>query len=132
MPLSFRTLAAVSAALCFALAIAWLLAPALLLTLWGVGFSEPVGLVSRRVAALFLGVGIMFFMARNAGPSDARLALASGFGAACTGLAVLGGIEWLRGGAGPGILSAVVVEVALAAAYLSFIRAERRQLRTAH
>jgi len=56
----FRSLAILAALVCFLLALVWGLAPDLLLALWGVPYSYPAGLVSRRGAALFLGVGVMF------------------------------------------------------------------------
>jgi hypothetical protein len=48
-------------------------APNLLLSSWDVDFSYPVGLVGRRGAALFAGIGVMFFWARNAEPSSKPL-----------------------------------------------------------
>lgn len=122
MPLSFRTLSAATALLCFALALAWGLRPDLLLWLWSVEYSSATGLVSRRNAALFLAIGIMFYRARHAPPSDTRRALTSGFAAGCFVLAVLGFAEWINGNAGPAILLAVTTETVLG---LAFIQAHR-------
>ena len=115
---SFQYLATAAAIICFALAIVWLLAPQLLLSLWGVAYSHSVGLVSRRGAALFLGIGIMLFLARNAEPSPSRTALSAGFIVGCLALASLGVFELVKKRAGIGILSAVLVEVVLAIAFL--------------
>lgn len=41
-----------------ALAATWLLAPTLLLAEWGVEFNHEVGLLGRRAAALYAGVGV--------------------------------------------------------------------------
>ncbi len=109
---------------CFALAVSWTLAPNTLLTVWGVEFSYPVGLMGRRTAALFGGIGVMFFYARNAEPSSARSALISGFVVVCIALAALGTFELASGHAGLGILSAVLVEVALALAFLYVARTQ--------
>lgn len=122
--MNFRNLAIVAALVCFTLALTWACAPATLLAIWGVEFSYPVGLVGRRGAALFAGIGVMFFHARAAEPSAARSALASGFIVGCFALAGLGIVELTTGHAGPGILSAVLVEVALG---LSFIYVDRIQ-----
>ena len=122
--MNFRNLATLSALVCFALTLTWALAPELLLAIWGIEFSYPVGLVGRRGAALFAGIGVMFFMARNAEPSTARSALVSGFIVGCVALAALGIFELASGHAGPGILSAVLVEIALAAAFLYVARKE--------
>jgi len=113
MQFSFRTLATFTAVLCFALAIVWGLLPQRLLAFWSVDYSGPTGLVARRSAMLFLGLGVMFYYARLAPPSAARRALTTGFMAGCFGLAIMGVLEWLDGQAGPGILLAVGVEIAL-------------------
>lgn len=113
MNLSFRVVAVVCACLCLALALAWVLAPQWLLFLWGVEYSGPTRLVAWRSAALFAGLGIMFFMVRHAPPSQARFAMVCGFAFACFALALLGIFELVSGHAGVGILSAVVVEVVL-------------------
>lgn len=55
---------------------------------------------------------------RNESPSITRHALSNGFMVGCWGLAALGFGEWLNGHAGPGILLAVVVELALGLAFL--------------
>ena len=117
MKLSFRTLAILTAFICLGLALAWLLVPDAFLSSWGVGFSNPTGLVGRRGGALFAGLGVMFFVARNAAPSPARAAIVAGFMTACLGLAVLGLFEFATGHAGMGILPSVVVEVAFVAAF---------------
>lgn len=129
MPFTFRSLAILASAICFGLAAVWLLAPNLLLGIWEVEYSYSVGLVARRAAALFLGIGVMFVLARNSEPSQSRMALTSGFIVACLTLAALGIFELLSGHAGVGILSAVVVEVALAVAFLSCMRKDRALLR---
>lgn len=122
MPLSFRTLATATALLCFVLALVWGLRPDLQLGMWGVTSSDATGLVARRSAALFLAIGIMFYRARHAPPSDTRRAMTSGFAIGCLVLAVLGVCEWFSGNAGPGIFLAVATETVLG---LAFIQAHR-------
>lgn len=117
MKLHFRTLAIITALLAFALALTWMFAPDLLLSSWGVELSDPVALVGRRGAALYGGIGVMFFLARNAEPSAARSALVAGFMVSCSVLAALGVFELVMGRAGPGILLAVLVEIALVLAF---------------
>ena len=114
MKIAFKNIALLSASICIALALIWLLTPTLLLSLWDVEFSEPVGLVSRRAAPLFAGMGLMLFKLRHVEPCPARTAVSSGLMVACLMLALLGVIELFIGHAGPGILLAVTVEVALA------------------
>lgn len=122
--MNFRNLAILSSLVCFALAVTWILAPNTLLTVWGFEFSYSAGLVGRRAAALFAGIGVMLFTARDAKPSSARSALVSGFVVGCVALAALGIFEFANGHAGPGILSAVLVEIALAMAFLYVARTQ--------
>ncbi|MBP0943340.1 MULTISPECIES: hypothetical protein [Pseudomonas] len=125
--MKFRHLVVVSALVFWALAVAWMLMPAQMLANWGVGFSSEAGLVSRRAAALYLGVGVMLFLARDAGPSVARSALVAGFVTACLTLAALGIFELLSGHANPGILAAVAIEVLFSLAFL-FVQHRERHL----
>ncbi len=127
--LSFRSLATFTALLCFALAMAWGLRPNLLLWMWSVEYSSATGLVSRRNAALFLAIGVMFYRARHAPPSDTRRAMTAGFSTGCLMLGVLGFSDWLSGNAGPGILLAVATEAMLG---LAFLQAHRSTAAQAH
>lgn len=122
MQLSFRALSGITSSLCFLLALAWGFFPEVLLAIWSIEYSTAVGFVARRSAVLFAALGVMFFLVRNAPPSVARSALSNGFIVGCFGLAVLGFGEWLNGHAGPGILLAVLVELALG---LGFVQARR-------
>ena len=127
MPLRFHTLALFTALLCFALALIWGLRPDWLLWLWSVEYTSATGLVARRNAALFLALGIMFYRARHAPPSDTRRAITTGFITGCFVLAALGLSEWISGNAGPGILLAVATETVLG---LAFIQAHRASVLT--
>ncbi|MGF6108504.1 hypothetical protein [Pseudomonas frederiksbergensis] len=113
MQLSFRALSTFTAALCFVLALVWGLMPDQLLAVWSIEYSSAAGLVARRSAVLFAALGVMFYLVRNEAPSATRSALSNGFIVGCWGLAALGFGEWLNGHAGPGILLAVGVELAL-------------------
>lgn len=130
MKLNFRSLAILCAFVCFSLALIWAFSPMLLLSTWGVDFSYAVGLMGRRGAALFAGIGVMFFWARNAEPSSARSALVAGFAVSCLALAALGVVELVNGHAGPGILSAVLIEVALILTSLYVGSREHRSVAT--
>ncbi|KHN59770.1 membrane protein [Dickeya fangzhongdai] len=126
LSLRFRPLAILSALLFFVLAVAWMSVPDLMLASWGVDFSRSAGLVSRRSAALYAGVGVMFFLARNVAPSPARSSLMKGVVVTCMILATLGVGEFVAGHASSGILPAAVLEVVLALAFLSVIRTDNR------
>ena len=122
MQLSFRTMSIFTAALCLVLALVWGLMPDWLLAIWGIEFSSTAGFVARRSAVIFAALGLIFFWVRNEPPSVTRNALSSGFMVGCFGLAALGFSEWLNGHTGPGILLAVLAELALG---LGFLQARR-------
>ncbi|OAJ71110.1 hypothetical protein A7976_06630 [Methylobacillus sp. MM3] len=128
MKLDFRSLATLSAFLFLSLALIWMFAPDLPLSSWGVEFSPEVGLVARRAAALYAGIGVMLFSARNAEPSPSRSALVAGLVVACLTLAALGSFELVAGHANRSILTAVLIEVALVLAFLYVERVPKRQL----
>jgi hypothetical protein len=79
--------------------------------------SHPAELVGRRAAALYTGFGMMLLMARSAEQSPALAALAAGMVTACS-LATPGVFELAAGHAGAGILTATLLEIALALAFL--------------
>lgn len=118
MQVSFHTLALVTAGIFLLIAIVWLLAPARFLTAWGVKNSAETRLIGRRLAALYAGVAVMFFMARDTEPSLPRSALIVGLVSTCLLLAVSGVVEWLQGRASKGILAAVLIELSLSLLFL--------------
>jgi len=117
--LTFAVVSRVASAVCIMLAGAWLLAPHILMNLWQIESNDVAMLLSRRSAALFLGMGLILWLSRNSPKSAARDAIASGLFVACAGLALLGGYEFASGRAGSGIWLAVAVEAALAAAFVT-------------
>ncbi|NOT89506.1 MAG: hypothetical protein HOP03_15190 [Lysobacter sp.] len=127
MALKYATLATVSAATCGALALIWMCAPDLPLSIWDVETSYQSGFVGRRCAALFAGLGVMLWLARHSAPSSARKAMSLGLAAGCCLLAVLGLVEYVTGHANAYILPAVLVETVLA---LSFLFVEPRSVET--
>ncbi len=129
MPLTFRRLALFCAILCFALAVIWGVYAERLLTFWDVPHSEVSGIMGRRIAALLVGVGVMFFSVRDCPPSPARAALVRGFMVGCLVMAILGLYDWLSGHAGPGILISVFAELALGLAFIGVGNGERAMLR---
>lgn len=115
--LSFYRLSVFSSILFVLLAIILMFAPAQMLTSWGVELTSSGGLLARRIAALYTGIAVMFFMARNAEHSTTRTALIYGTITSCLLLAALGAYEFSVGHATSGILPAVFTEVALVLAF---------------
>lgn len=118
MKLSFYRLSVLTSILFVVLAIILMFAPALMLTGWGVELTTEVGLVVRRIAALYTGLAVMFFFVRNVEHSTTRTAIISGTVTACILLAFLGVYEFATGHATSGILGAVFIEVVLVLAFL--------------
>ena len=119
---AFRILAWITTLLFVALAVSWMFAPAFSLSQWGIQSNDIAELVSRRIAALYTGIAVMFFFARNTPPSQARRAMVLGLVLACLILAALGLFEVYAGRAQPAILVVAAIEVTLAAAFLLFDR----------
>lgn len=114
MKFNFRNIATINALILFSLALIWMFAPNIFLSMWGVDYTYAVGMLSRRGAATYAGVSVMLFWARNAPPSHIRSALVAGFGVACFILATLGVIEFVTGHARIEILIAVFIEASIA------------------
>ncbi|MDE2578228.1 MAG: hypothetical protein KGL46_05435 [Hyphomicrobiales bacterium] len=119
---SFRMTAIVASAICFMLAFVWLMAPHIMLALWKINAAPATLVTARRMAPLFLGIGFLLFCARDISEPAARAAIALGLTIACGGLAVLGVFELAAHNIGPGIILAVLVEAALAAAFARHTR----------
>lgn len=124
--MSFRTIAVITAIVTLVLGAGYLLAGTLLVGRWQIEPTESVLLFGRRIGALYLGLSVIFFLARSAPVSVARTALCSGTAVACSLLAFLGVYEFSAGHAGPAILASAVVEGLLALGYIWILVAERR------
>ena len=116
--LSFYRLSVLTSILFILLATILMFAPAQMLTSWGIELTSSVGLLARRIAELYTGIAVMFFMARNAEHSTTRSALIYGMTTSCMILATLGVYEFAAGHATSGILSAVFIEVVLSLLFM--------------
>lgn len=95
------------------LATGWLFFGPLLLRRWRIEPNVAALLLGRRIGAVYLGLSVIFFLARHAPPSELRSALSLGTITVCTLLAVLGMADFKSRRAGPAILVSVLVEVLL-------------------
>lgn len=84
---------------------------------WGLGASDGGLVMCRRYGALYLGLVAMFFLGRNAGPSDLRSAMCLGMGGATALLGGLGLFERAAGRVTSGIIVPVIVEAAFAVGF---------------
>lgn len=116
--LSFYKLSVLTSILFVFLASILMFVPDKMLTGWGVELTIASGLLARRIAALYTGLAVMFFMVRNAEHSTTRAALIYGMITSCMILALLGVYEFSTGHATSGILSAVFIEVVLSLLFM--------------
>lgn len=122
---SFRTVCTGASVLCLALSLVWLVAPGLLPSLWGVHRPESADIVGRRLAAPFLGFGVMLARIRDLPASPGRSIVADGVALVCVILAVIGLTQWGVGHVGPGIALAVLVELGTAWGLVVSVRSPR-------
>jgi hypothetical protein len=124
--MKFRILVVVSAILSFLLGVGYLFFGGLLIGRWGIEATSGMLLLGRRMAALYLGLSVMFFLARSAPVSVPRMAICAGAAVGMSLLALLGIYERTAGHAGPGILVSVLVESLIALAFIWTLFTERR------
>lgn len=121
--MSFTAVAIATSIASLLLGLGWLFAGSLVLKRWRVEANPVALLVGRRLGAAYLGIAVILFAARSAPASELRTAVAAGLLAALVLLAVLGLLELKSGRAGKGILASVVLELVLAAGFLSVLLA---------
>lgn len=97
--------------ICTVVAVAWLIAPPLLLDILDVPAASAQAVLGRRLGVLLLTLGGTVIAAGL--PQRAGVTAAVG-AAGCAALALLGVGELVTGNVGPGILIAVSTEVAVA------------------
>src|SRR5215470_9316666 len=85
---------------------------------WGIEATDGSLLMCRRYGALYLGLVVLFFLGRNAVPSDLRSAVCLGIGGAIALLAGLGLWEFSAGRVTSGIIVPAIVEAVLAAGFV--------------
>jgi hypothetical protein len=124
--MSFKTFAVITAVIGLVLGAAYLFVGELVVGRWQIEPTESVLLLGRRIGVLYLGLALMFFLARSAPVSVARTALSAGFAVALMILALLGVYELTAGHAGPGILVSAGIEFLLALAYIRVLFTQRK------
>ncbi|MCL6417496.1 hypothetical protein MIB92_17680 [Aestuariirhabdus sp. Z084] len=112
--MTFTLVATVIAVAGLLLGLGWLCAGHLLFKRWRIE-PNPAGLlVGRRIGAVYLGLAIIFWLGRNAPPSELRVTLCVGALFVMVLLAALGLFEYRARRAGSAILISVALEVVIA------------------
>jgi hypothetical protein len=116
--MSFKTIAAVTAAVGLVLGIGYIFFGALIVGRWHVEAAPGVLLLARRIGCLYLGLAAMLFLSRSAPASPARAAIAGGAAISLLLLAMLGSYEFYYGRAGRGIMISAALETLLAFGFI--------------
>jgi hypothetical protein len=114
---TFKIMAYVTTLAASVLGLRFLFAGASVLKEWGIEATDGPLVICRRIGALYLGLALLFFLGRTAGPSDLRSAVCLGMGGAIALLAFLGFFELWAGRVGSGIIVPAIVETVLAAGF---------------
>lgn len=117
--MSFATLSILIAIAALLLAVGWLFFGNLMIRRWGGESTEMALVIGRRIAAVYLSIGLLFFFARSTTSAE-LITLLCTFAVIANGLlAGLGTYEFLKRRVGSAIFVSVAVEVFL---LISFAR----------
>lgn len=100
-----------------ALGLRFIFAGSSVLKQWGIEVADGPLILGRRIGALYLGLALLFFLGRAAGPSELRSAVCLGMSLASALLAGLGFLERSVGRVSSGIVVPALIEAALAVAF---------------
>ena len=115
--MSFRVIATITATILLILGLGYLVVGTVVIARWQIQPTDAVLLFGRRIGVLYIGLSVIFFLARTVPVSVARTALSSGAVVVCSLLALLGIYEFSAGRSGAGILVSAAIEAILAVAY---------------
>ena len=116
--MTFEILALVMTLACIVLGARFILFGAGVLKEWGLESTTGALILFRRMGLMYLGLALMFFFGRTAGPSDIRSAACLILGGTAILLAGLGVYEFLARRASAGIFRSAVAEALLGAAFV--------------
>ena len=116
--MTFEILALVMTAACIVLGVRFFLFGGGVLKEWGLEITPGALILFRRMGLMYVGLAVMFFLGRTAGPSDIRSAACLILGGTAILLAGLGLYEFLARRASAGIFRSAVAEAVLGAAFI--------------
>jgi hypothetical protein len=116
--MSFKIMAYVTTVAGCVLGLRFIFFGSAVLKQWGIEATDGSLFMCRRYGALYLGLVVMFFLGRNAAPSDLRSAVCLGIGGAIGLLACLGLLEFSAGRVTSGIIVPAIVEAVIAAGFV--------------
>ena len=124
--MKFKILALITAIIVFVLGLGYFFFGSVIVGRWQVQPTESVLLLARRIGCLYLGLSVIFFLARSAPVSIARTALSAGTAVAVLSLSLSGVYELALGHVGKGILISAALELLLAIGYIWILFTEKR------
>jgi hypothetical protein len=116
--MSFKIMAYFTAVAGLVLGLRFIFLGSSVLREWGIEATDGALVLCRRYGAVYLGLVVMFFLGRNAAPSDLRSAMCLGMGGAIALLACLGFWELSAGRVTTGIVVPAIVEAVLSAGFV--------------
>jgi hypothetical protein len=114
--LEFPAIARLGAFVAFLLFVTFAFIPVLPFTMVGVAMTPEALLMARRMSALFLGISLLLWRARDAEDSALRRNVCASFSIAMAALALFGLWDFVHSSVGYGIWIAITVETFFAAA----------------
>lgn len=124
--MKFKTMAIITGLALLALGIGYFFFGAIIVGRWGVEPTASVLLLARRIGCLYLGLALVFFLARRAPVSTARTALSAGAVVITLLLAGTGVYALAMGHAGKGILISAAIELMLGLGFIWVLLAEKK------
>lgn len=115
--MTFRAVSLFASVVCLILAVFWIAIPDMFFWMWQMHSSPEAAAIGQRGGALFMGLAIMLHATRDLPPSPIRRQLGRGMALALGTLVVLGALHYTQGIVGLRIGLAMLVELALAAAF---------------
>lgn len=122
---TYQMMSYLTTALYFYLFVMLLFFPGSFLNELGIESTASADFLARRAAMLMLGFAVLVFLGRKVSDSMARQVMAIAISINMAGFAVMGLVEFGRGFANTGILTAVIIESILAVSYFLFWLAAR-------
>lgn len=124
--MKFKTMAIVTGVVLLALGLGYFFFGAIIVGRWQVEPTAGVLLLARRIGCLYLGLALVFFLARKAPLSVARTALSAGAVAITLLLAGTGAYALAMGHAGKGILVSAAIESLLGLGFICVLLTEKK------
>lgn len=115
--LTFQIMAYVMAVAGSVLGLRLIFAGASVLNEWRIEVADGPLVICRRLGAIYVGLALLFFLGRDAPPSDLRSAVCLGVGGASALLAGLGLFELRARRVSRGIVVPAIIEIVLAAGF---------------